>query len=127
MLVDDDSDILALAVMCLEASGQFKVVSCLSGGEALDLLRKERPDLIVLDVMMPGLDGPGTLRAIRELPACGDIPVVFLTAKGLAAKQQLAGEDCCAILSKPINPLEFADQLQSVWENLPDRSVSRCL
>src|SRR5271163_1493068 len=81
LYVEDDPDIREVACMALEVVGGFTVASCASGAEALQCVEGFQPQLIVLDVMMPGLDGPATLAALRQLPACAALPVVFVTAK----------------------------------------------
>jgi CheY-like chemotaxis protein len=79
--VEDDPSIQAVARVALEAVGGFQVLSCCSGQDALDQVQGFAPDFILLDVMMPGMDGPQTLDKIRQLVDIGQIPVVFMTAK----------------------------------------------
>jgi CheY-like chemotaxis protein len=81
MIVDDDEDIRAVTELAARRIGNWRVVSAASGEEALDVARRELPDLILLDVMMPVLDGPTTMAKLREEPATAAIPVIFLTAK----------------------------------------------
>lgn len=81
MIVDDDEDIRIVAELAARRIGNWQVVSVASGAEALDAARRERPDLILLDAMMPGLDGLATIGKLRDEPATAAIPVIFLTAK----------------------------------------------
>src|SRR3954467_8662156 len=81
LYVEDDPDIQAIAVMVLDAISGFTVEPCSSGNEALKKAVAFNPDLILLDVMMPGMDGPETLQALRKLPELTHTPVVFMTAK----------------------------------------------
>ena len=81
LLVDDDTDIQTIVKMSLEIVGGFTVEVCSSGDEALQKLPLFKPDLILLDVMLPGMDGPAIFEAIKKIPDCQNIPVIFLTAK----------------------------------------------
>ena len=81
LLVEDDRDIQKVASMVLERLGGYEVACCSSGYEALEKAPEFAPDLILLDVMMPALDGPGTLREMRREASLAETPVVFMTAK----------------------------------------------
>ena len=81
LLVDDDADIRRIGQLSLQAVGKWNVVLAASGAEALLAAEREAPDLILLDVMMPEMDGPTTLQRLRETKATAMIPVLFLTAK----------------------------------------------
>src|SRR4051794_27312982 len=81
LFVEDDPDIQTVARMALEALGGFTVLACNSGAEALAKVDGFVPDLVLLDVMMPGMDGPTTLEALRKRSTCREVPVVFMTAK----------------------------------------------
>ena len=81
MIVDDDEDILLIAALSASRIGNWRVVTAGTGMEALELAQRERPDLILLDAMMPVLDGPATIARLREDPATAAIPVIFLTAR----------------------------------------------
>ncbi|HAL38061.1 MAG TPA: hypothetical protein DCP03_08045, partial [Polaromonas sp.] len=80
LYVEDEPDIRAVAQMALEAVGGFVVIACASGQEALSAAPQAQADLLLLDVMMPGMDGPNTLKALRALPATAQTPVIFMTA-----------------------------------------------
>lgn len=81
MVVDDDDDIRLVAELAIVRIGCWSVVSAASGEEALELARRELPDVILLDAMMPVLDGPSTMLKLREEEATAAIPVIFLTAR----------------------------------------------
>jgi two-component system OmpR family response regulator len=118
MAVEDDADIRRILDLALGTFGGFELTLCESGEAALTALQQERPDLILLDVMMPGLDGPGTLRAIRAQPALATIPVVFLTAKlqpGEIASWTALG--ALAVIGKPFDPLTLPDELRQLYTN----------
>ncbi len=80
LLIEDDADIQAVGRLALEAVGGFTVRVCASGQDALETASAFAPDLILLDVMMPGMDGPTTFAALRAQPATAHIPIVFMTA-----------------------------------------------
>jgi len=115
LLVDDEDDVREVARMSLEMMGGFEVLPASSGAEALERAERERPDAIVMDVMMPGMDGPTTFRALRENPATRPIPVILLTAKvqstGRAGLQAL-GVD--GVLTKPFDPLTLAREVSDL-------------
>ncbi len=81
LCVDDEQDILAISQASLETIGGFAVTCCNSGAEALRSIQETKPDLVLLDVMMPLMGGPATLKAIHNLPGCADLPIVFMTAR----------------------------------------------
>lgn len=107
LVIDDEDDIRLLAEMGLAASG-LNVVVAAGGAEGLALARTHQPDLIVLDVMMPEMDGYATLEALRREPATAKIPVLMLTAKNLAASDEtLRDQGVVDLVPKPFVPREF--------------------
>lgn len=119
LYVEDEPDIRAIATMALEAVGGFSVVACASGKEAVEAAAGARADLLLLDVMMPGMDGPSTLRALREIAATAHTPVIFMTAK-VQASEVLAYKAMGAVdvIPKPFDPMELSAQLQTIWASL---------
>ena len=117
LYVEDDPDIQAIAKMSLETVGGFEVLACDGGKQAIEQAGKSMPELIVLDVMMPGMDGPSTLKALRELPATANTPVIFMTAKVQAAEvaqyRELGAID---VIHKPFDPMELSAQISRIWE-----------
>ncbi len=117
LYVEDDPDIQEVARLALEAVGGFVVRVCGSGAEALQEAAGFGPDLILLDVMMPGMDGPTTLAMLRQLPAIAATPVVFMTAKVQPREviefQQLGALD---VVFKPFDPMSLPGELQAIWE-----------
>src|SRR5689334_1989830 len=81
LYAEDEQDIQAIAQIALEDIGGFNVIYCNTGKEALENAKKNKPDLFLLDVMMPGMDGPTTLKELRKIPALSDVPAIFMTAK----------------------------------------------
>ncbi|MBT9477309.1 response regulator [Polaromonas sp.] len=116
LYVEDEPDIRAVARMALEAVGGFAVIACASGQEALSAAPDARADLLLLDVMMPGMDGPSTLKALREMPATAQTPVIFMTAKVQAAEvAQYKGLGALEVIPKPFDPMEISAQIQRIW------------
>jgi len=119
LIVDDEDDIREVAQVSLELVGKWEVRTAASASDGIDGARAEHPDAILLDVMMPDMDGPTTLERLRADPATSHIPVVFLTAKTQAAdRSRLAGLGAAGILTKPFDPLTLPSQIAAVlhWE-----------
>ena len=119
LLVDDDPDIQTIASLALVDIGGFELLTCSSGDEALSRYAEFAPQLILLDVMMPGLDGPATLAALRRLPG-GGVPVVFVTAKVRnQERQRYLDLGAVEVIPKPFDPMSLADQLRALWARIP--------
>ncbi|HEX7012681.1 MAG TPA: response regulator [Steroidobacteraceae bacterium] len=118
LYVDDEPDIREIVQMALALEG-LEVHLCESGEEALDALPRIRPDLVLLDVMMPRLDGPGTLERMRATSEFASIPVVFVTAKAMPQEIRRFKElGAAAVIAKPFDPMQLARQVLSIWEGL---------
>lgn len=117
LYAEDEPDIQAVAKLALEMVGGFKVLICNSGTETLERVSEFAPDLILLDVMMPGMDGPSTLQRLRANPATAGIPAIFLTAKVQPAEvlqyQEMGALDAIA---KPFDPMTLAANVRAIWE-----------
>ena len=116
LYVEDDPDIQAIARLALELVGGFTVEACSSGREALDKAPAFGPQLILLDVMMPGMDGPATLAALRALPEAVLAPVIFMTAKvhaGEVAHYESLG--AAGVIAKPFDPMTLAETIRELW------------
>jgi CheY-like chemotaxis protein len=115
LIVDDEPDIRRIAKLGLSRVGGMEVVEAANGAEALVRAKADKPDAVLLDVMMPGLDGPSTLARLREDPATSGIPVVFLTAKAIAAElERLKVLGAAGVLTKPFDPLALARELRAL-------------
>ncbi len=111
--VEDDEDIRAVTEIALVQLSGFQLCSCDSGAMALSLAQAFQPDLMLLDVMMPQMDGLQTLAALRRLPGLAAVPAVFMTARLQdAEKQQYLNAGAIAVLEKPFDPLTLGQQLQ---------------
>lgn len=115
LVVDDDDDIREITSVSLEISEAWNVVSASSVAEGLRAAQIEAPDAILLDVMMPDTDGPTGLRALRENPATGKIPVIFLTAKaGERDLRKLLDLDVQGVIGKPFDPMTLGRQMREL-------------
>ena len=116
LYVEDECDIRTVAKMALESVGGFEVVACESGAEAVARAPSAKPDLVLLDVMMPGMDGPTTLRALRETFAIDDTPVIFMTAKVQAAEiAQYKALGALDVIPKPFDPMQVSAEIHRIW------------
>lgn len=118
LYAEDEPDIREIATLALETIGGFEVRTCNSGESVVDMARAFDPDLVLLDVMMPGVDGPGAMGALRQTPEFRSTPVVFMTAKvmtnELARFRQLGALD---VITKPFDPATLSDQIRQIWED----------
>jgi len=117
LLVEDDADIRMIAAMALETVGGLEVVACESGSDAIERAPGVAADFILLDVMMPGLDGPATLARLRAIRETAATPVAFMTAKvqphEIEALERLGA---IAVITKPFDPMTLADQVRALWQ-----------
>lgn len=119
LYVDDEPDIREVVELSLSFTGDLHVHTCESGEQALAVLPQIAPDLILLDVMMPGLDGPSTLQRIRAMPRFARTPIVFMTAKALPQEvERFEALGAAAVIAKPFDPMTLASQVLSIWEGL---------
>ena len=118
LYVDDDADIREIVEMSLGLDGTLRVISSSGGEHALSTMRSERPDLVVLDVMMPGMDGPAILGRMRADPQLRHIPVIFMTAKAdpkeVARFRELTA---IGVIAKPFDPMALGGQVRALWNS----------
>jgi len=116
LYVEDEPDIQAVAKIALETVGGFTVEICSSGFEALEKGSDFKPDLLLLDVMMPGMDGVSTLQELRKLPGLADTPAMFMTAKVRPSEvEQLRNIGAIDVIPKPFDPMTLSENLKSLW------------
>jgi len=117
LYAEDEPDIQAVAKIALEVVGVFELKICNNGEEALANAVSYSPDLLLFDVMMPGMDGPSALKAIKALPELADTPAIFMTAKvqptEVAEYKALGAID---VIAKPFDPMTLADQIKKIWQ-----------
>jgi DNA-binding response OmpR family regulator len=116
LLAEDEPDIRAICTMALESIGGFEVKSCDNGRAVLECFDSFRPDLVVLDVMMPELDGPSTLAQMQTRTTGAHTPVVFLTARSRTEDvERLRRLGALDVLPKPFDPVALPGSIQEIW------------
>ncbi|PYQ02701.1 MAG: two-component system response regulator [Acidobacteria bacterium] len=117
LVIDDENDIRRIARLGLERVGKMQVIDASSGVEGVEKARAERPDVVLLDVMMPGQDGPATLQSLKADPATAAIPVIFLTAKALASElERLRSLGATGVLTKPFDAMTLAAEVRAILD-----------
>lgn len=118
MCVEDDPDIRMILSFSLGQLGGYTVRQCAGGEEALAAVQEFQPQLVLLDVMMPGLSGPDTLLRLRELPVMQRVPVVFLTAKATPNElEALLEHGATGLIVKPFDPIKLPADIRIYWEH----------
>lgn len=116
LYVEDEPDIQAIAEMSLQVVGGFEVSLCNSGDEAIEKAEGIAPDLILLDVMMPGMDEPTTLQNLRKISSLDAVPIVFMTAKAMSSEiEELKALGAVDVIPKPFDPMELPDRIRAIW------------
>lgn len=114
LLVEDDPDVRLVTSVAI--GGEFAVEACASGEEALAAVANSVPDLVLLDVMMPRMDGPATLAALRRLPQAADLPAIFLTARAQPQElERYKAMGALGVIAKPFEPETLADDVRRLW------------
>ncbi|WP_299415617.1 response regulator [uncultured Sulfitobacter sp.] len=112
--VEDDADIREIAKLSLELSGDFDVTQCESGPDALALVQEYTPDVILLDMMMPGMTGKEALVQMRKIPKLAETPAVFMTARAQVSElEELRAIGAADVISKPFDPMALPDQIKA--------------
>ncbi len=112
--VEDDADIREIVQISLDFSGEFEVLQCESGKDALKQVKSFTPDVVLLDFMMPGMTGSRTLEEMRKVPEMVTVPVIFLTAKTLHSEvEEFHRIGAVGVIIKPFDPLLLADQIKA--------------
>lgn len=126
LCIDDELDILDMVRLCLSFDGGFTVSTCGSGAEALAFLDRIHPDLILLDAMMPGMDGAATFQAIRATKTAHDIPVIFMTARMRSSEVEGYLElGAIGVVPKPFDPVTLASEIRKAHDAWAKRPGSR--
>ena len=118
--VEDDEDIQRIVRMSLERVGKMKVEIVTDPTAAIAAMSSFKPDLVMLDWMMPGMDGPTLFREMKKRPEVASLPVVFITAKAAQRDlDELKTLGAAGTISKPFSPKDLPDQLRAIWAKLP--------
>jgi two-component system, OmpR family, response regulator len=120
LVVDDDEVVQHLVQLSLERIGGLTVGLVSDGSKAIEAIRSFRPDMIVLDWIMPGMDGKELFNALRALPDLATVPVVFLTVKAhWRTTEELLALGAAGVITKPFSARDLSDQLKAIWNALP--------
>lgn len=123
--VEDDPDIREIALIALEMVGGLQVVQFASGRDALEGVVAAQPDLFLLDVMMPGMNGEETLSALRQMPEFAQTPAIFMTAKAQASDvRKFMDAGALEVIVKPFDPMQLAAQILAIWNKWHQARVS---
>ena len=118
--VEDDEDIQRIVRMSLERVGKMTVEIVTDPLQAMGVMAAFKPDLVMLDWMMPGMDGPTLFKKMKEDPQMSLLPVVFITAKAQSRDMaELMALGAAGTISKPFSPKDLPDQLRAIWKKLP--------
>lgn len=116
LCADDEADMRMLIKLCLENVGGYDVLVCSSGRELLDNVARWNPDLIILDAVMPIMDGPATFAQLKAQENSLHIPVLFMTGKAKDAEAELMAAGAIGLVTKPFDPVHLAADIQNIWE-----------
>ncbi len=112
LMVDDDAHIRRIGELSLTKVGRWHVSLAANGAEALEMVDTQRPDVILLDVMMPGMDGPMTLTRLRESRITADVPVIFMTAKVQTQEvENYLKLGAAGVITKPFDPMRLPQEI----------------
>lgn len=115
LIIDDEEDIRQITRFALNKIANWDVVDTANAEEGIVLAASENPDVILLDVLMPGMDGPAALAELRKNPATSKIPVVFLTARGLPDEvDRLKKQGAAGVITKPFDPMTLAEDMSAM-------------
>jgi len=120
LYAEDEEDIRVIAQISLEEIGGFQVKYCRTGIDVLATAETYHPDLLLLDVMMPEMDGLTTLRELRKIPAIQDTPAIFMTAKIQSDEvEEYEAMGILGIIQKPFDPMTLAETIKKLWDKQP--------
>jgi CheY-like chemotaxis protein len=118
--VEDDENAQRIVRLSLEKLGRMIVEVVGDPNRAIEAITRFNPDLVMLDWMMPGMDGPALFRKMKQEPELAALPIVFITAKAMPKElDELIALGAAATISKPFSPKDLPDQLRAIWSNLP--------
>jgi two-component system, OmpR family, response regulator len=122
LLVDDEQDIRQVAAFSLRKIGQFEVSLASSGEEGMQMALAEKPDAIIVDMMMPGMDGMTLFEKLRKNPETQNIPVIFMTAKAQPKEiEEYMARGACGVIAKPFDPMTLPQEIRDIASQLPGK------
>ena len=124
LYVEDDKDIQTIGKITLETFGNLNVVTCNSGKEALEVIKDVKPDLVLMDVMMPEMDGITAMLEFKKDPEISEIPVIFMTAKAQVHEVEKYNQiGVAGVIIKPFDPVQLCSQIYEIWEKFYELSA----
>lgn len=121
LYAEDEADIREVAMLALESLGGYSLKVCQTGLEAVAEIAGFNPQLLLFDVMMPELDGPGALKKIREIEAFSNTPIIFMTAKVQPTEvQKYLDMGAADVIAKPFDPMTLAERIRDIWQKIGD-------
>ena len=117
LCADDEPDMRMLIRLCLENVSNYEVMICNSGKELLENVERWKPDLIILDAVMPLMSGQDTFHQLRLMESARAIPVIFMTGRAMDAEAELLGMGAIGFIPKPFDPLSLGQQIQELWSS----------
>ena len=118
LIIDDEADIREATQICLEITGQWEVLKASNGPEGIAIAKTATPDAILLDIMMPEMDGLAILQKLQEHSETRKIPVIILTAKAQSSEQrQFSQLNVSSVIAKPYDPMTLSDQISTALAN----------
>lgn len=122
LMIDDEEDIRKVGLLSLKRVGKFEVVQAEDAITGLEVARIEQPDLILLDAMMPGMDGPSALQVLKQDPKIRHIPVIFMTAKVQPQDiEHYRSLGAIGVISKPFDPLTLPAEIRQMLAESPSQ------
>lgn len=116
MYIEDEEDIASIAKIALQDLGGFDVLYCSSGKQALENAESFNPDLFLVDVMMPEMDGPTTIKELKKNPKFKDTPFIFMTAKTQSSEiKEYLSIGAKSVITKPFDPITLAETIKGIW------------
>lgn len=118
LCIDDESSILEITTLCLETVGLYKVTACQCGNEGIRTAIEVQPDLILIDVMMPDMDGTTALLKLKENHKTESIPVIFMTARVQPDEiDNYKNSGAIGVIAKPFDPMTLSDEIAEIWQS----------
>lgn len=118
VLIDDDPDLRMLITLTLQSSAAWDVMAFPDGASGIEAVRQQRPDLVIVDVMMPGMDGYEVCRRLKQDQEMAAIPVIFLTARQDASDDRARAAGAIGAVSKPFDPTQLASRINELYRNV---------
>lgn len=123
LYIEDDEDIAVITIMSLQEFGDFDVNHCASGAEALEYLSQHKPELILMDVMMPKMDGVEVFNRMKLLPINRNTPVIFMTARAQTHEQkQYTDMGAIGVIVKPFDPETLCEIIRNLWDKANEQN-----